>query len=124
MGFILKKLYIPVLLTTLLVACGDDSSSNAVIPFSENSSDSHVKSVSSSSGAKTSLSSSESKQKTSSNSVKENKSSAYSSSSSLMELDTLEGLDDEIVYYDASVLHQKAPVALYKGIYLREKELG
>lgn len=103
MGFILKKLYIPVLLTTLLVACGDDSSSNAVIPFSENSSDSHVKSVSSSSGAKTSLSSSESKQKTSSNSVKENKSSAYSSSSSLMELDTLEGLDVIYVLVDGTV---------------------
>ena len=38
--------------------------------------------------------------------------------------DTLEGLYHELVYYDAAVLYEKAPVALYKGIYLREKELG
>ena len=99
MGFILKKLYIPVLLTTLLVACGDDSSSNAVFPNLENSSDSNVKLSSSSSAAKSSLSSVDSKQKTSSSSAKD----ILSSSSSLMELDTLEGLDVIYVLVDGTV---------------------
>ena len=91
MRFILKKLYIPVLLTTLLVACGDDSVSNTEFPYSENSSNSK-NTDSSSGGAKSSLSSADSKQKTSSSSAKD----VLSSSSSLMELDTLEGLD--IIY--------------------------
>ena len=91
MRFILKNLYIPVLLTTLLVACGDDSVSNTELPYSENSSNSK-NTDSSSGGAKSSLSSADSKQKTSSSSAKD----VLSSSSSLMELDTLEGLD--IIY--------------------------
>ena len=36
----------------------------------------------------------------------------------------LEWLDYEFVYYDAAVLHEKALVALYKGIYFNEQELG
>jgi len=98
MRFILKKLYIPVLLTTLLVACGDDSVSNTEFPYSENSSNSK-NTDSSSGGAKSSLSSADSKQKTSSSSAKD----VLSSSSSLMELDTLEGLDVIYVLVDGTV---------------------
>ena len=98
MRFILKKLYIPVLLTTLLVACGDDSVSNTEILYPENSSNSK-NTDSSSSGAKSSLSSVDSKQKTSSSSAKD----VLSSSSSLMELDTLEGLDVIYVLVDGTV---------------------
>ena len=100
MGFILKKLYIPVLITTLLVACGDDSSNNAVFPNSEISSDSNEKPVSSSSSAKTTLSSVSSPKGTSSSSAKE---TLLSSSSSLMEIDTLEGLDIIYVLVDGTV---------------------
>ena len=99
MRFILKKLYLPVLLTTLLVACGDDSSSNAMFPNSEISSDSNAKSASSS-GAKNSLSSANTPKGVSSSSVKD---ALLSSSSSLIEIDTLEGLDIIYVLVDGTV---------------------
>ncbi len=98
MRFILKKFYIPVLLTTLLVACGDDSASSPEFPYSDVSSDSK-KTDSSSSVAKSSVSSVDSKQKTSSSSAKD----VLSSSSSLIEADTLEGLDVIYVLVDGTV---------------------
>ena len=38
--------------------------------------------------------------------------------------DVLKRLDYEFIYDDAAVLYEKALVALYKGIYLNEQELG
>ena len=99
MRFILRKFYIPVLLATLLVACGDDSSSSPEFPYSETSSNSNAKIVSSS-GAKTSLSSADSPKGASSSSVKD---VLLSSSSSWIEIDTLEELDIIYVLVDGTV---------------------